>query len=181
MSRIALEGLPGSGKTTLANMIASNMSYALIPEILYDIDTRSDHEEWVRHDIAKSYLFSNNDFAVMDRTFLSTLAVTYAIDTAGYPSVDRKINEALDANLLVNPDLVIYISITPEISLARQNDANSSIWFQREILCKVRDYYESVFSHPETLPYKLLIIDGTNPLSTLLRQVKDFNMETVYA
>lgn len=172
MPRIALEGLPGAGKTSVSKLLAKKLGYEVIDEILYPVDNvASDHRAYLLHDVAKHQMMRSCAHAVMDRTYLSTLAVTRAkADANSYELVNLYAQELLTSNKLMHPDVLFYLRIPLHTSLSRQNKTNQSFWFDEAVLTKVSEYYEDVFSGG-ILPCPVVVIDATMPPRAVFNRI----------
>ena len=145
---IVLEGLPGSGKTTLATRLAATSAYTKIDEMLVPIQTGGDEFRYVDHDIKKHAMARQYRDSVMDRSHISTLAFNYANDRINaldnYPRIAERINEKLSDGELYDPDLVVYLTIPVELSLSRQNKTNESFW-KNPLMLQLTDEYSRAY------------------------------------
>lgn len=143
---VALEGLPGAGKTTIAQALASALQLwgvratwieehsrnFLLPRRSEQLsqelhDTRSIPRlrvlhQWVslltKYALAK-HLVGSHDVVIMDQSWLTT----YVLDKAGHKIPDIVINWFQEGVLRTEADVTIYLRITLEKAQERDPDA----------------------------------------------------------
>lgn len=162
---IVFEGLPGSGKSTITERMAREHGYICIDEMLVPIPDQADELVYVLHDIAKHAKRAGYSHTVMDRSYLSTLAYNYANDRISnahnFKRIRERINIAIADGSLPKADILFYLDVPVETSLARQKHDNSSFWFSAEMLRRIRDF--NLMYLKNEYGGKVVWIDGTMP------------------
>ncbi len=175
---IVFEGIDGSGKSTLSTMVLHLLVERNFPIVKFNEPTNFETgikiRKFLRKEISLTreeqielFLVDRNDSleknvypnlkagnsVILDRYFYSMAA--YQSDEAISPE------KILEMNLSRNypiPDLVIYLEINPEISLARTRRRNVAEHFENlETLKKVSQAYEKI------IPRNALRLDATMP------------------
>lgn len=146
---VAFEGLPGGGKTTLAEMSAMKFNGSYIPEV---VDTGryipSQDEYYVDSEIQKDILAreSNNRFSFLDRSYISMLAYNYGKKENGLENIyDFLLERFKDMGEI---DLYIYLRIR-DVGLCNTRkgiDGRNSVWTDKNNLIRIRDFYEENLS-----------------------------------
>ncbi|HMX32541.1 MAG TPA: dTMP kinase [Leptospiraceae bacterium] len=179
---IVFEGIDGSGKSTLSSMVLSTLLERKIPTIKFNEPTQFETgikiRQFLKKEISLSreeqielFLADRNDSLERNvypnlRAGTSVILDRYFYSMAAYQS-DSEISpeEILLMNTKRNypkPDLIIYLDINPEISLARTRRRNANEHFENlETLRKVRIAYEKV------IPPDALRLDATLPQAKL--------------
>ncbi|WP_230459465.1 hypothetical protein [Burkholderia ubonensis] len=125
---ISIDGLPGTGKTTLGMRLSRRYDVPFLPELCLPSLDRADYDEgaFVKNDMHKIRRARNLGHAILDRSFCSTvafkMAATQRIDEASFHEIQR----AFYASEHVAPDLVVMIMSTPHVSsigLEKRGDA----------------------------------------------------------
>lgn len=150
---LALEGLPGSGKTTLKNDLSfGELVIDRVEQILPDDPDRDEHltlQDIYRSDTLKTLRATGgaSDIAILDRYYLSTLSYQYAHDktfgTQNYPKAATRYTQALAEGSIVEPDITIYID-TPlaQSYLRKGRTPNSDIWTNENFLRAIEEFYK---------------------------------------
>ena len=151
---IALEGLPGSGKTSLKN----DLNFApwtcdRVEQILPgdpDDDTDLTFRDIFQSDLLKSKRSqeANTDIVIYDRYYLSTLAYQYAHDkrfgTDYFASADAQYQAAIDDGRLRIPDITFYIITPLALSYERKERLrNQDIWTDEMFLAYTKEFYDA--------------------------------------
>lgn len=171
---IVVEGLPGSGKTTLVNSLTKGTDFVKIDEMIVPIAETADEFMYVEHDIAKCVLRDYHENTVMDRSYLSTLGYNFANDkytgSNNFLRIKNRISEELDKGRLSDPDLLIYLTSSIETSLLRQKPENASFWRVHEMLRYSEQYVLEylTINHGGNVVY----IDGTQSKEEVQNQAK---------
>lgn len=175
MITIALEGLPCAGKTTFLNkFITENNSFVLIPELYIEIEkddtSISIREKYLDAELTKKSKLNNNEINVIsDRSFLSTLAFSYAI----YKLKGDKGDYTYNLNFLENnrdniiiPNFIFVFLTTPEESINRRKSlvrGNSQDIFQNQSFL----HFFSDFYHTDTF-YSIVSKENVIFIDTLV-------------
>lgn len=178
---IVIEGLPGSGKTTLATSLTEGGYYIKIDEMLQPINEDADEFAYVEHDIAKCALRKKYRNTVMDRSYLSTLAYNFANDkysgSKNYPRIKRRISNELRHRRLTEPDLIIYLVSTNETSLLRQKPENAAFWRINEMLGYSQEYVLKYLKR--NYGGSVVYIDSSQSQEDVYKQAKDIISKNV--
>jgi thymidylate kinase len=180
---IALEGLPGGGKTSLVSFLRQRLSTSVrtVPQIIYSGSRRTWPLEqyYLENDIrkyARAKRFNGKGFSViMDRSVLSTLAYTAAFDkvngTNNYPYLAARFSQLVRNSKFGLPDIWIYIKITPTISAARKkrNPRHDHIWDNQKFLREMDHFSKSWLRN---FRGQVRFIDGSRSFSKVLFDVK---------
>ena len=173
---IVLEGLPASGKTSIANHLRDNFNFVKVNESLGELggvnltkNQRAIFQETVeRYSLAKAA----NGHVVIDRGYPSLLAWDYCSEKMNLArDLDEKrywVKEALDKGDLFEPDLYIYFISHPILSLKRRPriQTEADVWSGTQGMNYYTDFCSSFFQLPET-SQKVLKIDASLPLDTV--------------
>lgn len=155
--KIAIEGMPGSGKTScvisLAQLLGENC--LLLPEINLEKDESKYiktnewhiyHQLWLERIKIINNNISNEQCCLFDRTYLSTLAYTYAL---GVPSLNdiqyQEVVNAIEKDFSKNEfDLIIVLYTSPAVGLNRRrlnSDEPPRPWSDIDFLNKLQTFY----------------------------------------
>lgn len=177
---IVLEGLPGSGKTTLSKRLSNFYDGTHVPEIVRPKTRLCNNEFYFHNDILKYQIANKNNhiLSFMDRNFLSTLAFNYSDDriskTSNYKSVVNWLKLQKEQVILYEPDIYLYLDLSVEQSLDRQNkDNQDTMWTNRNFLIYLRKFYikylKMILKDKKTNVYTL---DATSSSKDLLDNIK---------
>ncbi len=112
---VAIEGLPGAGKTTfIAALAARNAHIVVIPELVLAPPTSPTLEYFVANDLRKWELAVGSDRAIMDRFWASTAAYVLA--------ESRLLGGDEDANTVIT-SLFHYVPPVPTLCVFLDSDA----------------------------------------------------------
>lgn len=178
-SYIALEGVDGSGKSTVAAALAARLEALgdgvvtvrepggssvgeVIRGLLLDSETLDERAEALLFAAQRAVLASEvirpaldaGKWVVSDRTFYSSIAYQGRARGLGEQQI-RDLNEWAVAG--TTPDLVVILDVEPSEALARQHRADriggEGVEFQKRVRTA---YLELAESHPE----QVLVLDG---------------------
>lgn len=179
---LALEGTPGAGKTSVIIELIKDDALTdslRIPELNIDLASEKSEDDLK---ISKLYLNAEIDkaksvrealnkyeYIVLDRTFLTTLAYSYALSKKKKKTQDYKnlmdYFKKLDRKYhFPRPNYLFYLTIPLTVSLARRarfsHLEDFKNWFDLEFLKYFTDFYKKNFS--ELKMPKPVFIDTTN-------------------
>ncbi|MBK8398922.1 MAG: dTMP kinase [Leptospiraceae bacterium] len=179
---IVFEGIDGSGKTTLSNMVLNSLVERNFPIVKFNepthFETGLEIRRFLRNEISLSrekqielFLLDRKDSLEKNvypnlNAGNSVILDRYFYSMAAYQS-DNEITaeEILQMNLDRNypePDLIIYLEIQPEVSLTRMRRRNTNEHFENlDSLIRVQKTYEKI------IPNTALRLDATLPQSRL--------------
>ncbi len=175
---IVFEGIDGSGKSTLSTMVLHSLVERNFPIVKFNEPTNFEkgikirkflrkeisltREEQIelflldRKDSLEKNVYPNlraGNSVILDRYFYSMAA--YQSDELISPENILDMNLSRDYPI---PDLIIYLEINPEISLARTKRRNAAEHFENlDTLKKVSQAYEKI------IPRNALRLDATLP------------------
>jgi len=161
---LVVEGIDGSGKTTFCKILYSHLCSQGIDVILSEEPTNGPYGKQIKKLLAQNFLSVSNDelielflkdrkwhiehvilpalskgqIVLLDRYYLSTVAYQGAIE-GGDP---EKIY-LMHKKIVIDPDLVIFIDVDPEVALQRITKRNKtqSFFETKEFLKKEREIY----------------------------------------
>ena len=156
---IVLEGLPGAGKTTIAEQLAKKYSFGLVRQIMVNVDEikkqKSFRNPYFVNDENKCALAKEIHFqyrhVIIDRNYISTLAFNYAVknDPEHHSSftIAQKWYTDSFRKKLTPPDLYIYLRSPIEFCFTRKDRTPNSQnpWTNNCCLKRMKHFYESIF------------------------------------
>lgn len=184
---IAIEGLDGSGKTTISKALVEWMRSRGFNAIYTAEPSTSPIGELIRSEIISSRIrrdsrieallfaadrlwhvlyeiepsLNEGRVVVTDRYYFSSIAYQGALN------VDIEWIRALN-KFAIKPDVAIYIDVVPEEALKRKKKGGLKILFENiEYLRKVRQIYLKLVSYGE-----LRLVNGMRDFKEVLREVK---------
>lgn len=135
---IVLEGLPASGKTSIADYLCDHFAFVKVNESLGELggaNLTTDQTVIFEETVQKYALAqSSQQHTIIDRGYPSMLAWDYCakkMNLASDLKEKRKwVRAALGQGMLFEPDLYIYLRSTPYISLQRRprEETEIDIW-----------------------------------------------------
>lgn len=174
-----LEGLPASGKTTVADLLRDQFNFEKVNESLGHLDesTLSDSQETIFEETKKKYYLAQRSKknSVIDRGYPSMLAWDYVAEKL---KLARNLKEkkkwvaiALKEHKLFEPDYYIYFDQTPESSLVNRPRKTiiEDVWSGSEGMKHCSDFYKLFFKNKKNVIY---ITSGQDKVS-LLRKVEN--------
>ena len=184
MYLIAVEGIDGSGKTTIANFIKEELLKLGIPAVVFKEPTDGKYGKMIREakkrfDPEKELeLFMLDRKEDVERNILPTIkkGISVVMDRYYYSSVAYQGARGLDPEEILRmnesiapvPDLTIILDVDPEISLKRLENRKSLTPFEDpEYLKKVREIFLSI-KRPE-----IRVVDAS-------RSLEDVKDEVIY-
>lgn len=151
---VALEGIPGSGKTTLRKTISvDGFSIDRVVQILPgdpDTDTDLGLNQIIESDKLKTLraMARRYDIVILDRYYLSTLAYQFSYDIVSnsntYKRLAEKYEQYLADGKLMAPDITFYIDTLLRESYLRKNRlSGDEMWVNDRFLELNRMYYSN--------------------------------------
>jgi len=197
---IAVEGLPGSYKTTIVRNLKQDVPslYALeevlgctIPPIFTDSLNILMRDVWhllgnIKQSLIGRELTKKGYNVISDRYILSTLAFSYAVEKYyGVNCFNNLLNlyeEARKFDLLTQPDLVLYISVTPDESIKRQvardgEKIRTHCYGNKNFLIYWKEYIENYLENSNLRSYK---INGMRRFEQVYKDVLDILQAEVF-
>lgn len=156
--KIAVEGMPGSGKTSSLLKLVQGLGdeYVMLPEINFNVSSvyhnsslkdqwRSYHHLWHnRLNIINRY-YNNKYVFLMDRSYFSNLAFTFAMDRILGTDEYSKQYEAIKLNFEKEFDLLILLDILPQQGIRRKitdNDVLKWPYYSSDFLNYMYKFYK---------------------------------------
>ena len=184
---IAIEGMPGAGKTTFVNNLQVK-KVKTITELLVKIpkNTKSNFQIQKLYILAEkdrykktSKFFKKNEKIILDRSFISTLAYSYAdCKTRKNMTNYKKILNLLKSikHEILLPTKIIVLDCSIEKSIKRRNKFKDVVkyknWFDKRFLLNFRDFYYNELS--KIVKIKLVFIDTSNrTISEVNKMIKE--------
>jgi len=142
---IILEGLPCSGKTSIAKRLSQNLPATLIPELLNEKLKKDKRRiNFYINDLIKSSNSYIDNVVIIDRYFLSTIAFEEAIKTLKKKKLITKHNLdsydfhnfrakqfysfVIGRNIIRQVDIVFYLKVPAADSIKRQHRENKKFF-----------------------------------------------------
>ena len=174
---IVLEGMPGSGKTTISNFLKNEHSFGMVPQIIETEDGKIEannkyHQNpFFRSDELKCQLArkleKTHRNVIMDRNYISTLAYNYAVNDKEHHSsfaiASQWYLDNIDFNLIY-PTIYIYLKTPLKFCFSRKNRQPDikSPWTNPSCLKKMSYFYKNIFPLMEIkIPKKTISTDDT--------------------
>lgn len=188
-----LEGLPGSGKTTIIKFFEKDDDFCAINEVLpcdpgYDSPPNRDY--FTRSDVLKTEKITNSQARnyLLDRYFISTLAFNWALDktykTSEYERVFAWYEDGIKKGRLLIPTLTFIIELSGQRSFVRKRRGateDSDIpWHNSKFVEYFKEYYDIYFQ--EVSPReRALRIKGTETCENIINLIKKYSQSKNYA
>lgn len=171
---VAFEGLPGSGKTTIAQMLAQAFNGDYIPEIISNKKYLSNQDEYYIESEklkVKKYKKSLKKYIFLDRSPLSMLAYNFGKKANGLENIYKGLQ--VEFNKIPQPDLYVYLKIN-DVNICNQRKGTKDrnpIWTDINNLKEIRNFYEKYFSKTKK---SIIISAEDNSIN------KIYNLITIY-
>ena len=188
---IALEGVDGSGKSTVGKALLARLEAESIParlvrepggtpvgESIRDLLLHSDHlSPWAevllfaaqRAELVETVVgptLANGEWVISDRSYYSSIAYQGHARRLGADLV-RSINEAGLRGVI--PDHVFVIDVDPSVALSRQSDADRIGREGVEFQSAVRDAYHAM----SELEDHVVVLDGTLGIDEIVDEIME--------
>ena len=173
-----LEGLPGTGKTTISKKLEEKDGFFRIGEILdgrgAEIEPEASvgrpQEFFLNSDILKYSLGKQNskDKIIIDRGPLSTIAYNMCIDGEDNKKLMRKL-AALSEKYLKNV-VYIYVRISPTLSVSRKRKGitNADMWSFKKNLGKTSRFYDEALCDKKNV----IVVDGSKKINKVYEEIR---------
>jgi len=189
MTVIALEGLPGTGKTSLLTNVGQDPSLHVIPigehvfpEYLFALNTSNNDDneaiyelQWETKD-ALCHLFHGD--IVSDRSYVTCLAYNYAKSKVeGKPGIYDRVRywmeQAQQQGRLHLLDLCIVLNVEPtECNRRKQRvETPDMLWSSLVALQYSREFYSEVLPRLPNVTKRLEFVDANRPYQSVLQDV----------
>lgn len=173
---IVIEGIPGSGKTSLQKHLSKELGLFSIPEVLIKKQTknipnaRMQQQKWFwENDMRKIELALKKKKAVLDRNYVSTLGYNWSIPD-NEPLYKKLLNLYIkNINKIKKPDCYIYLDVPVKLSLKRKNRLNSKTdeWTDKKFLINYKKFYNFFFSSLEK-EIQIIRVDASLPMKDII-------------
>lgn len=177
---IVLEGLPASGKTSVANYLKSFFNFYKVNESLGYLGgvNLSDDQTIIFEETIKKYKIAKNikKNSIIDRGYASMLAWDYCAVglKMAYDFSTKKswVSRAFKMGELYEPTIYIYLEISPEISLLRRPrpENDKDIWTSLRGLKYCVDYYNIFFKNKE-IKKRTIFINAEKSFDDVIVQI----------
>lgn len=123
---LVLEGIPASGKTSLANFLRDEYGAKKVNESLGVLAAHSGNQKAIFLETIERYQKASREtgLVVLDRGYPSLLAWDYCREKTGYAHdlAEKKewVADALAQGKLFEPDYYVYLEASPGLSFARR-------------------------------------------------------------
>lgn len=172
---VIFEGMPGSGKTTLAKRLENHFKgKALVfPELSHPLTLpQEDVQRWyMRREEERGALISGNiasPLVIIDRGYVSVFSYMQSVGEEFYFDPMEMVQS------LYTPSLVFYFDLSPEESIARRRDKKEDrqryrIWYKEDFLERYREYSKKFVN---LYGSRIILMDGSQPLGSAYLKVR---------
>ena len=177
---LVLEGLPASGKTSVANYLKKFFNFYKVNESLGHLGgvNLSDDQMIIFEETVKKYGIAKNvkENSIIDRGYASMLAWDYCAvnlkKAYNFSTKKKWVNGALKTGKLYEPTFYIYLEISPETSLLRRPrpEDNKDVWTSLEGLKYCIGYYDKFFKNKE-IKKKTIFIKAEKDFDDVIMQI----------
>jgi thymidylate kinase len=180
---VAIEGIHGAGKTTLAKGLAQkNPDISVLPE------GPMMHSEIVALDLGQGGHLLNNvrqsialekdpgKLYVTERWVTSALSYRWALDPSRYEQIAALIRKLIAERVLLVPDVTVVLACEPRTALPRCTE--SLPWLTEQYLIITANYYEKVLTDESMCDIAgKVVLFNTNGVEDTLNGVGSFLSE----
>jgi len=187
---IILEGLPGTGKTTLAKKLVKKFRGILIPQIIlssqniYQKFLPMEKEKFfIRNDLKKykkaSQGLKKKKWVIMDRGIFSTLAYNYAFTRLEEINTYKMVRDWYEKNkkIFSLPQIIIFLEIPLITSLKRKNRLTLKmrrkklLWANPYFLKEMKAFYHKFLTRIKDKNIRILKINAKKPLKKVFNEI----------
>ncbi len=197
---ITIEGIDGSGKTTLADVLKSEFNdvfftkeptdgfefsklkpledkYSSLYNFFLFTSDRIEHQKEIKD--------NDNKMIISDRYISSSIAYEGPLIQRFFKNRDDTIIWMLDVSrFIAMPDLIIYLDVDIETALDRINSGRKNLTYNEKMLSKlekkkglidVKEYYEYFFDNIEKFTgrnIKIIKINANDSMDEIIKKVK---------
>lgn len=175
-----LEGLPASGKTTVADFLSAEYGFRKVNESLGHLSgvNRTDDQWGIFQETVTKYALAKESgiSAVIDRGYPSLLAWDYCAERlSGKKDFHEKkewIQIALRKGELFEPDYYIMLTLTPQTSVLRRHRMESSddVWSGFEGMKYCQIFYQKFFQEYKRHS-KILSINAEKTMNKVTEEI----------
>jgi len=175
---IVLEGLPASGKTTLANYLRDHFGVFKVNESTGIASKNSGNQTKIFEETIDKYIEARNcsQLSIIDRGYPSILAWDYCREKEGgehnYYKKKYWIREAIKKGYLFEPQLYIYLYADCNLSFIRRprQETKIDVWSSKIGVANCKLFYEKFFSNKEIKKNTLFVNaeDKTKKIADIL-------------
>lgn len=178
---VALEGLPGAGKSTIVRSLRREPGVTTVPQILPRTpSTRKYFDFYSRSDALKTQRIVSvrSPIVVLDRYYPSTLSYYWARDARyhvrEFPRAYRWYRSSLRQRRLLRPDSIVILDTQVEDSRKRCRGRHRADdpWTDPEFLRLVRRFYRSILPRLEPR-MDIRVISTRQPLERVQEEVEE--------
>lgn len=177
---IVVEGLPASGKTTLAEALNYDYSFEKVHESLGKLGGvwLTDDQKVIFREMVKKYTLAKRSrkSVVIDRGYLSMLAWDYCAEKLGLAKdlVEKQlwVQKALVHGQLFEPDLYVYLMATPDLSLFRRprEEITLDVWSGVRGMRFYDQFCQSFFCE-QRLIKSVLFLDASPSIDETIKKI----------
>lgn len=187
---IILEGLPGTGKTTLSRNLAKKFKGVLIPQIILrfpkNYKNLSLHEKekfFMKNDLEKYKkalkTLKNKKWVIMDRGVFSTFAYNYALTRLKQGNTYKMtVNWYKKNKKTFNlPQIIIFFKTSLNNSLKRKRrlipktSKKNSPWRNRHFLKEMEIFYQNFLPKFQSKDIQVIKVNSNQPLKEIFRNI----------
>ena len=175
MNKIFIEGVCGTGKTTILNSLSKKMPAFTIPELpefnrsllspfTSEENIKYNFQQYIKHEIIRESIFSCSliqefNYVIADRSYFSIIALALSmIDYIGKDFIKLVISnviERIKSSLYYTPNKVLILVANYDTIYKRIKNkpkTMSPIWFEESRIKPQVDFYNYLIDHRIAIP-----------------------------